>query len=77
MKDLRESTTIERVRDYHKTYYRPENTYLTITGGIDPTMIFAALDPVERKLMEKLAPMEDFAKPFSVINEAKLINAAK
>ena len=66
LKSLRESTTIEKVRAYHKKYYRPENTYLTITGGIDPAMIFAALDPVERKLMEKMEDYPDWEKPFSV-----------
>ena len=66
LKSLRESTTIEKVRAYHKKYYRPENTYLTITGGIDPAMIFAALDPVERKLMEKMEDYPAWEKPFSV-----------
>ena len=66
LKALRESTTIEKVRAYHKKYYRPDNTYITITGGIDPAMIFAALDPVERKLMEKMADSPDLEKPFSV-----------
>ena len=66
LKALRESTTIEKVRAYHKKYYRPENTYLTITGGIEPAMIFAALDPVERKLMEKMQDYPEWEKPFTV-----------
>ena len=66
LKALRESTTIEKVRAYHKKYYRPENTYLTITGGIEPAMIFAALDPVERKLMAKMESYPDWEKPFGV-----------
>lgn len=32
LKNLRQNTTIEKVREYHKKYYRPENTYITITG---------------------------------------------
>ena len=70
LKDLRESTTIEKVRAYHKKYYRPENTYLTITGGIQPEMVFEALDSVERKLMEKRNEFPndfpEWERPFSV-----------
>ena len=66
MKALRESTTIEKVRAYHKKYYRPDNTYITVTGGIDPASIFEALDPVERKLLEKLDEYPELEKPFSV-----------
>jgi hypothetical protein len=31
----RESTTIEKVRDYHTKFYRPENLYITVTGNVD------------------------------------------
>lgn len=65
LKELRESTTIEKVRAYHQKYYRPENTFITITGGIEPEMIFAALDPVERKLMEKQSAELLSEKPFT------------
>jgi Zn-dependent M16 (insulinase) family peptidase len=64
--NLRESTTIEKVRAYHKKFYRPENMFLTITGNIDPAMLFAALDPVERKIMGKADEYPEFEKPFSV-----------
>ena len=66
LKDLRESTNIERVREYHAKYYRPDNMYLTITGNIEPEALFASLEPVERKLMEKLDQYPAFEKPFSV-----------
>lgn len=32
MKNLRDSTTIEKIREYHGSYYRPENMYVIITG---------------------------------------------
>ena len=46
LSNLRESTTIEKVRAYHKKFYRPENMYLTITGDIEGKQVFAALDQV-------------------------------
>ena len=63
---LRESTTMEKVRAYHKKYYRPENTYLTITGKIEPNQLFETIDQVERKLMEKQENFPKFKKPFTV-----------
>ena len=66
LKDLRESTTIEKVRDYHKKYYRPENAYITITGGIDADVLFAALEPVEKKMVEKFRDFPPYEKPFTV-----------
>ena len=66
LKAIRESTTIEKVRAYHQKYYRPENMYITITGNVDPNMLFAALDPVERKIIEKADDYSQLEKPFSV-----------
>ena len=66
LKDLRESTTIEKVKNYHKKYYRPDNMFITITGNVEPEMLFAALDPVERKILERLDEYPPFEKPFTV-----------
>ncbi|KAF5298438.1 hypothetical protein FQR65_LT01217 [Abscondita terminalis] len=53
MKNLRESTTNEKVRKYHKEFYRPENLVLIITGQIKPEDVFRALEPIENKIIEK------------------------
>ncbi|KAK4880203.1 hypothetical protein RN001_008349 [Aquatica leii] len=53
MKNLRESTTNDKVRKYHKEFYRPENLALIISGQIKPEDVFRALEPVENKIIEK------------------------
>ncbi len=35
-----------QVRAYHKKFYRPENLFLIVTGGVRPEDIFRALEPV-------------------------------
>ena len=67
LKNLRESTTIEKVRAYHKSYYRPENLYLIITGNIGSEDILSALEPVEEKILRKRSRGETplpLEKPF-------------
>ena len=66
LKDLRESTTIEKVRAYHKKYYRPDNMFLTITGNVEPQNLFAALEPIEQKILEHIDEYPDFERPFTV-----------
>ena len=48
---MRESTTIEKVRAYHKEYYRPENLLLTITGRIDEQQLFESIRHIEEKVL--------------------------
>lgn len=66
LRNLREDTTIEKVRAYHKKFYRPENLYLTITGNLDPSQLFAVLDPVEKKIESRKHEYPPFEKPFMV-----------
>ncbi len=37
---------MEKIRAYHKKFYRPENLYLTITGNIQPEQVFDAIEKV-------------------------------
>jgi Zn-dependent M16 (insulinase) family peptidase len=53
LKNLRESTNNEKVRNYHKAFYRAENVVLIITGRIRATDVFAALKPVEETIVAK------------------------
>lgn len=53
MKNLRESTTNEKVRNYHKEFYRPENLKVIITGQVKPEDVFKALAALEEKIVSK------------------------
>jgi Predicted Zn-dependent peptidases, insulinase-like len=53
MSNLRDSTTNEKIRAYHKAFYRPENLCLIITGQVEAEDIFRALKPLEEKIMAK------------------------
>jgi Zn-dependent M16 (insulinase) family peptidase len=51
--NIRQNTTIEKVRAYHQRFYRPENLLLTITGRIDEHQLFEAVRPLEEKILRK------------------------
>ncbi|XP_034934378.1 uncharacterized protein C05D11.1-like [Chelonus insularis] len=71
MKNLRESTTNEKVRAYHREYYRPENLTIIITGQIQHAEVFKALRPIEEKILSKGSrgpferPWQDPVPPFT------------
>ncbi|XP_043476736.1 uncharacterized protein C05D11.1-like [Leptopilina heterotoma] len=53
LENLRESTSNEKVRNYHKEYYRPENLTIIITGQVKHTEVFKALQGIEEKILSK------------------------
>ena len=53
LENMRNSTTIEKVREYHKKYYRPENLLLTITGRIEEEQLFTSIRHIEEKILNK------------------------
>ncbi|CDS09692.1 hypothetical protein LRAMOSA02369 [Lichtheimia ramosa] len=59
MERLRE-LSVEKIRGYHRDYYRPDNLCLVITGTVDHDRVLQALDPVERNILSKgpLPPMQ-------------------
>jgi len=59
--NLRNSTTIEKVRAYHRKFYRPENMLLTITGRIDEKQLFNIVRPIEEKLLKKQSIIDTFS----------------
>jgi len=63
LENIRTSTTIEKVRAYHKKFYRPENLLLTITGRIDEKQLFDMVRPIEEKILAKRAKEEP--EPYS------------
>ena len=52
LQNLRESTTNEKVRDYHRNFYRAENLVLIITGKIEASDVFHVLKPVEEGIIQ-------------------------
>uniref|UniRef100_A0A2M4BCH9 Putative zn2+-dependent endopeptidase insulinase superfamily protein n=1 Tax=Anopheles marajoara TaxID=58244 RepID=A0A2M4BCH9_9DIPT len=63
MSNLRNSTSIDKVRAYHTSYYRPDNLYIIVTGQIRAEDIFAALEPIEQKIISK-GVLPQFTKPW-------------
>lgn len=55
MKNLRESTSNTKVRNYHKEFYRPENLKVIITGQVKPNEVFKALEKLEDKIVSKVS----------------------
>ncbi|XP_031827679.1 uncharacterized protein C05D11.1 [Nomia melanderi] len=53
LENLRESTNNEKVKQYHKDFYRPENLTLVIVGQIKHADVFKALQPLEQKIISK------------------------
>ncbi|KAK3859607.1 hypothetical protein Pcinc_034292 [Petrolisthes cinctipes] len=53
MKNLRESTSNSKIRQYHQEFYRPENLHIIVTGQVEAEDVFAALEPVEQKILSK------------------------
>ncbi|KAF7998270.1 hypothetical protein HCN44_009668 [Aphidius gifuensis] len=53
MENLRESTSNEKVRAYHRDYYRPENLTIIITGKVQHAEVFKSLRSLEDKILKK------------------------
>ncbi|RUS91332.1 hypothetical protein EGW08_000946, partial [Elysia chlorotica] len=63
MRNLRESTSHDKVKKYHKDFYRPENLCLIICGTIKPEDVFKALEPMEKKIVAK-GKRPEFVRPW-------------
>ncbi|XP_076319317.1 uncharacterized protein C05D11.1-like [Tachypleus tridentatus] len=63
MKNLRESTSNEKVKMYHQAYYRPENLCIIVTGQVMPEDVFRAINPVEDKILSK-GSRPEFERPW-------------
>ncbi|XP_031560013.1 uncharacterized protein C05D11.1-like [Actinia tenebrosa] len=53
MANLRTSCSHQKVCDYHRQFYRPENLCVIITGMVDPDKVFEAITPFEDKILSK------------------------
>ncbi|XP_054720900.1 uncharacterized protein C05D11.1-like [Uloborus diversus] len=77
MKNLRESTTNEKVHAYHKEFYRPENLSVIIVGQIEADKVFEALKPVEDRIMQEIdrPPFErPWQSPVPELPESVILN---
>lgn len=71
LKNLRERTSHEKVKKYHKEFYRPENLCLIICGDVKHDEVFQALAPVEKKILSKVIYLNKICKVF-LANISKL-----
>ncbi|KAI8972685.1 Metalloenzyme, LuxS/M16 peptidase-like protein [Pilobolus umbonatus] len=62
MERLRE-LSVDKIRNYHKSYYRPDNLCLIITGKVDQQDLFNALAPVEESIIKK-GPLPPLQRPW-------------
>ena len=51
------------VRDYHKSYYRPDNLCLIITGKVDKNELLKVLEPVEESIIKR-GPLPEMQRPW-------------
>lgn len=63
MKNLRESTTNQKVRDYHAKFYRPDNLAIIVTGQVLPEDLFKAIKPLEERIIAK-GELPSFERPW-------------
>jgi len=64
MKNLRESTSNEKVINYHKEFYRPENLGVVITGQVDIEEVLKTCESFEEKIVSK-GDRDPFLRPWS------------
>ncbi|KAF9978178.1 hypothetical protein BGZ73_003559 [Actinomortierella ambigua] len=55
--------TAEKIRQYHRDYYRPDNLCLIISGMVDHDKLLTALAPVEERILSK-GPLPPMKRPW-------------
>jgi predicted Zn-dependent peptidase len=57
--------TIDDIRDFHKTYYQPQNAILMVTGDVEPKKVFKEAERVFGKIKNrtKTIPKVKFVEP--------------
>lgn len=68
LKNLRESTTNEKVKKYHKDFYKPENLCIIIAGQVKHAEVFKSLQPVEEKIMSCVNIYSYFKEIYFIYN---------
>ncbi|XP_057672406.1 uncharacterized protein C05D11.1-like isoform X1 [Diorhabda carinulata] len=63
MKNLRESTSNEKCRAFHKAFYRPENLKIIICGKVEAQDVFDSLTNLEELILSK-GKFDPFERPW-------------
>lgn len=53
----------KKVRDYHKSYYRPDNLCLIITGNVDKGELLTVLEHIDESILRK-GPLSKMQRPW-------------
>ncbi|KAG1456615.1 hypothetical protein G6F56_006789 [Rhizopus delemar] len=62
MERLRELSS-DQIREYHQSYYRPDNLCLVITGKVDKDELMKTLEVVEESILKK-GPLPEMKRPW-------------
>ncbi|KAF9111927.1 hypothetical protein BGX27_004236 [Mortierella sp. AM989] len=57
------SLKAEKIRQYHRDYYRPDNLCLIVSGSLDQKKLLEALGPVEERIISK-GPLPPMKRPW-------------
>lgn len=66
LQNIRDSLTIEKIREYHSQFYRAENLAVIIAGKVTIEEIEKAIAPVEEKILARKGKLEPYKKPWQV-----------
>lgn len=64
MKNIRDSLTIEKIREFHKKFYRSENLALIVAGKVSIEEVEKAISPIEEKILKRKDAYPKFVKPW-------------
>lgn len=66
MKNLRETLTNDKIRAFHREFYRPENLCVVVTGQVKEDEILSSLSAFEKRIIEKRqkVPAPNFTRPW-------------
>ncbi|KAF9316996.1 hypothetical protein BG003_001323 [Podila horticola] len=66
------SLKAEKIRQYHRDYYRPDNLCLIVSGRVDHAKLLEALGPVEERILSK-GPLPPMKRPWVDSPQAPLM----
>ncbi|CRL05318.1 CLUMA_CG017994, isoform A [Clunio marinus] len=64
MKNIRDSLTIEKIREYHAKFYQPENLAVIIAGQVNIDDIAKSIESIEKKILQKKSTFPEYEKPW-------------
>ena len=74
--NLRSTTTLHRIRQFHEKYYRPDNLNIQVMGDISAKDVFDAITEFEEDVLSsEFRPMDE--RPFETLYEDLTENVDK